>query len=166
MPFTPFHFGPGAALHALAPKKLSFLAFSMANVIIDIEPLYYMLTRQFRLHQFFHTYIGATLIVGATIALFIAARWFARRFWLPDIFRWRELALMPVVVGAVAGSYTHVLFDSIMHADITPFAPFSNANPLLLAVELDTLHLACFGAGVLGGLVLGMRTLHEQQKMR
>lgn len=166
MPFTPFHFGPGAALHALAPKKLSFIAFAAANVIIDIEPLYYMLTRQFRLHRFFHTYIGATLVVVATIALFIAARWFARRFWLPDIFKWRELALMPVAVGALAGCYTHVLLDSIMHSDITPFAPFSNANPLLLIVELPTLHLACLACGVLGAVALGLRALYEQQKVR
>ena len=46
MPITPFHFGPGAALHALAPKHVSFLAFAAANVIIDVEPLYFMLAGQ------------------------------------------------------------------------------------------------------------------------
>ena len=61
MPFTPFHFGPGAALYAMAPRQLSFLAFCAANVLIDVEPLYYMLTDQYPWHRFFHTYVGATL---------------------------------------------------------------------------------------------------------
>ena len=83
MPFTPFHFGPGAAIHAVAPKQVSFLAFCASNVLIDIEPLYFILTQQYPLHRFFHTYIGAFLIVGATVALFVGARWFASRLWLP-----------------------------------------------------------------------------------
>jgi membrane-bound metal-dependent hydrolase YbcI (DUF457 family) len=164
MPITPFHFGPGAVLHALAPRKVSFLGFCAANVVIDIEPLYYMLTQQFHLHRFFHTYVGANLIVVATIALFIGARWFARRFWLPNTFNWRELTLMPVVLGAAAGSYSHILLDSIMHSDITPFAPFSDANPLLQIIELGTLHMACVAAGVLGLFILAMRELHQRKK--
>lgn len=56
MPITPFHFGPGAAIHALAPKQVSFLAFCVSNILIDIEPLYFMLTDQYPLHRFFsHT---------------------------------------------------------------------------------------------------------------
>ena len=37
MPITPFHFGPGAALHVLAPRHVSFLAFCAANVVIDVK---------------------------------------------------------------------------------------------------------------------------------
>lgn len=166
MPFTPFHFGPGAALHALAPKRVSFIAFAVSNVIIDIEPLYFMLTQQFRLHRFFHTFIGASLIVVATVALFVSARWFARRLWLPNPFKWRELGMWPVVLGAMAGSYTHVLLDSIMHADMTPFAPFSDANPLLRVMSLSALHWACFVAGVVALFVLEIREGLERDKSR
>lgn len=166
MPFTPFHFGPGALLHALAPRQISFLAFAAANVVIDVEPLYFMLTHQHRLHRFFHTYIGAALIVAATIALFVTARWFAKRFWLPNLFKWRELELRPVVLGAIAGSYTHILLDSVMHADITPFAPFSDANPLLMAVSLNALHLSCLGAGAIGLFALAIREAHQRDKPR
>ena len=54
MPITPFHFGPGGVIHALAPKQVSFIAFCAANVLIDVEPLYFMLTHQYPLHRFFH----------------------------------------------------------------------------------------------------------------
>jgi hypothetical protein len=43
MPITPFHFGSAVIVHAVAPKQVSFLAFCAANVLIDVEPLYYML---------------------------------------------------------------------------------------------------------------------------
>jgi len=163
MPITPFHFGPGAAIHALAPKHVSFLAFCAANVLIDVEPLYFMVTSQYPLHRFFHTYVGASLVVVATFALFVLARWFAARFWLPNPFRWRELGLLPVVLGAAAGSYSHIVLDSLMHQDIAPFAPFSNANPLLQVVSLSTLHWSCLAAGLVALGILGIRRfLHEE----
>ena len=43
MPITPFHFGPGAALHAISPRHVSFLAFCAANVLTDLESLYFLL---------------------------------------------------------------------------------------------------------------------------
>jgi len=157
MPITPFHFGPGAAIHALAPQRVSFIAFCAANVLIDLEPAYYMSTGQFPLHRFFHTYIGATLAAFFTVGLFFAAR----RIPLPNLFGWRNLSTSSVAVGAALGSYTHVVFDSIMHPDIRPFAPFSNSNPLLTAIPLDTLHLSCVVAGAIGIAILLVRKLRD-----
>lgn len=131
----------------------------MANVLIDIEPLYYMLTHQERLHRFFHTYVGASLVALATYALFLACRWFARKFWLPNPFQWQTLSHWAVAIGAVAGTYSHIVLDSIMHTDITPFAPFSDANPLFRMVSLSTLHWLCLGAGVMALLILGVRKI-------
>lgn len=157
MPFTPFHFGPGAAIHALAPKRISFLAFCAANVLIDVEPLYFMLTAQYPLHRFFHTYVGATLVVGATVASFVAARRLSARLILPNLLGWRDLGLWPVVFGAVVGGYSHVVLDSVMHRDMVPFSPFSAANPLLHIVPVGALHLACVAAGVFAICVLLIR---------
>lgn len=157
MPFTPFHFGIGAALHAAAPRRVSFLAFCAANVIIDMEPLYFMLTDNPPLHRFFHTYIGATLVAAATIVLFSVCRRFAARFRLPDIFDWQSLRLPEIAAGSVLGTYTHIVLDSIMHLDIRPFAPFSDANGLLQLLSLSALQWVCVAAGVLGAVVLAIR---------
>jgi membrane-bound metal-dependent hydrolase YbcI (DUF457 family) len=166
MPITPFHFGPGAAIHSFVPKQLSFLAFCGANVLIDVEPLYFMVTHQYPLHRFLHTYLGATLIVVATFAIFIVAHWFASRFQLPNPFKWRELGLRSIVLGAAAGSYSHVILDSFMHPDIRPFAPFSNDNPLLGVVSLGTLHWFCLVTGLLALCVLGIRRLFREANAR
>ncbi|MDD4929497.1 MAG: hypothetical protein PHP85_09495 [Gallionella sp.] len=157
MPFTPFHFGPGAALHAAAPRHVSFLAFCAANVIIDMEPLYFMATEQFPLHRFFHTYIGASVILLLTVALFMGTLRLASVVALPNMSGWKQLTLRQVVFGAALGSYSHIVFDSIMHSDIRPFAPLSDGNPLLGLVSLGTLHWSCLAAGAVGFVVSGIR---------
>jgi len=157
MPFTPFHFGPGAVLHAVAPKYVSFLAFCAANIIIDIEPLYFMATHQFPLHRFFHTYVGASIILLLTVALFMGALRLASVVPLPNVFGWKQLTIRRVVVGAALGSYSHIVLDSIMHYDIRPFAPFREGNPLLNVVSLSTLHGFCLAAGIAGLVIVGIR---------
>lgn len=157
MPFTPFHFGPGAALHAAAPRHISFLSFCAANVLIDIEPLYFMFTQQYPLHRFFHTYVGATLILGLTLMLFISARRLAAFVPLPNWLHWQELKPAQVIFGAAAGSYSHILLDSVMHSDLTPLAPFSKANVLLGVISMDALHWLCVVAGIAAIVLLGVR---------
>lgn len=166
MPITPFHFGAGAALHAIAPKQLSFLAFCAANVLIDIEPLYYMVTGQYPLHRFFHTYIGASIIMLATALIFFAALQLATRLRLPDLFQWQSLNPRAIWLGAAAGSYTHIVLDSIMHADIVPLSPFTEVNMLYQLVSLQALHLFCVWAAVTGLLILGVRRLLKIRQVK
>ena len=157
MPITPFHFGPGAALHAAAPGRISFLAFGAANVLIDIEPGFYLLTHQFPLHRFCHTLAGATLIMLATMALFALTIRMAH--YLPDLWHWKALTRSQIAWGAALGSYSHIVLDGVMHDDIRPLAPFTDANPLWHIVSLSHLHLACLLAGLLGLAVIGIRRM-------
>jgi hypothetical protein len=157
MPFTPFHFGPGALLHAVAPRQVSFLSFCAANVLIDFESLYNLIHRRDPVHAFFHTYIGATLIVAATVLLFLGLRWVDARLRMPNLFYWRELTLKSVAIGAALGAYSHVVLDSVMHHDIQPWSPFAAGNALVGTIPLGPLHLACMVAAVVGGLVVALR---------
>jgi hypothetical protein len=159
MPITFFHFGPGTAIHAIAPKHVSFLTFCSANVLIDIEPLYYMVTRQYPLHRFFHTYIGATIIMIATVLIFFVGLKLSSQIRLPNLFQWQSLNPLPIWLGAVAGSYSHIVFDSVMHSDIAPLSPFSDVNVLYQLVPLSDLHLFCVFAAVSGLVILGIRRL-------
>jgi membrane-bound metal-dependent hydrolase YbcI (DUF457 family) len=150
LPITPFHFGPGALFHAVAPRKVSFIAFMAANCITDVESIYNILRGNFPLHRFLHTFVGAAVAAALTVALFVAMRRLARSIRLPDWYEWQQLALPPVIVGALLGSYSHIVLDGIMHADMRPFAPWSEANPFLHAVSLSTLHWACIALGIAG----------------
>jgi membrane-bound metal-dependent hydrolase YbcI (DUF457 family) len=57
-----------------------------------------------------------------------------------------------VTVGAFFGSLSHVALDSLMHHDIHPLAPFSQANPLMGLVSHDGVYQLCAIAGVLGAV--------------
>lgn len=157
MPLTPFHFGAGALLHSAAPARISFLAFCAANVVVDMEPGYYLLRQEEPWHRFFHTFVGVSLTIAVTITLILLALRLAQRHRLPNPFQWQSLTLMPIVIGAILGGYSHILLDAIKHADVHPFAPWTTDNPFLHAVSLDTLHLLCLGAGGQGILIIVLR---------
>ena len=132
MPITPFHFGPATAVKAAMPNKFSFVAFGLSQVIIDMEPLFYMSQGLWPIHRFFHTYVGATVVAvlvaipGKPICEWILRLWNGRlsarqRFWLGANPR---ISLSAAASGALFGGYSRVLLDSIMHADM----PWSSMN--------------------------------------
>jgi membrane-bound metal-dependent hydrolase YbcI (DUF457 family) len=153
MPITPFHFGPGAALHAIAPRQVSFLAFCAANVLIDLESLYNLVNRREPVHAFFHTYVGATLVVLGMAGLF----WLLGRSPLKRLCG--RLTQRPVAIGAALGAWSHVLLDSLMHRDIQPLLPFSAGNALQGLVSLPVLHGACLAAALFALAWMGVRKL-------
>ena len=158
MPFTPFHFGPGAALKAVAPRHFCFTLFAFTNVAIDVEPLVYLVTDDYPVHRFFHTYAGSTL---AAVACYLVGRpvcsW-AIRAWNSRLSeaqaRWLgaepRIAALPAAIGAATGAWSHVLLDSLMHADMRPFAPFSAAGGMDRFFSFPEIHGACALAGALG----------------
>ncbi|PTT88070.1 hypothetical protein DBR42_10430 [Pelomonas sp. HMWF004] len=156
MPITPFHFGPGAALQALAPRHISFLSFVAANVLIDVESLYNLVHGRHPVHAFFHTYVGATLVALALVVAF----WLLRRAGVQRLLP--ALTLRQVTLGALLGAWSHVLLDSVMHADIQPLQPLSAANGLLGWVSLSALHWGCLACGVVALLMAGIRHLLKQ----
>lgn len=170
MPFTPFHFGPGALIKAYAPRHVSFTVFAFSQVLIDIEPLYYLVQGEYPIHRFFHSYLGATLIVVAAYilgrpmcGLVLAAIRKQLQFSITSLISaTRTIQHLPALTGAAIGAYSHVLLDSIMHSDIRPYAPFLEYNHLFLAISVAELHVFCAVAGLFGALVLGFRHLETK----
>jgi len=144
-------------LNAVAPKHISFVSFVAANVLIDIEPLYYMLTKQYPLHRFFHTYVGAGLVSIAAVLLIILCGAVSKNLFPSMFAKFFSSSVGATIFGAVLGSYSHIVLDSVMHTDIRPLAPFSQANNLLGVISLSSLHWLCIYAGLFGIALLGLR---------
>jgi branched-subunit amino acid transport protein len=123
MPFTPFHFGVGAAFHATSPGKISFLAFCASNVVTDVEPLYYMLNGEAHVHRFLHTVLGATFSWIVTFILFLLLIRLGSRINFPNWFRWRDLTPLPIALGAALGTYSHLILDGMMQRSSRVGAP-------------------------------------------
>jgi len=169
VPFTPLHFGPGLLCKALLGRHLSLLAFVLAQVVIDVETAWWMLRGEWVIHRFLHTYAGSTLAAGVVVLLAWRLPLFATGAWNRRVAReglpgW-GLAPRPeraaLVAGALLGAWSHVLLDSLMHADMDPLAPWSQGNGLLGALSLAWLNAFCVGSGLLG---LGLLVLHERRR--
>jgi hypothetical protein len=162
MPFTPFHFGPGLIIKAAAPSQFSLTAYTLANVAVDLEPLYHIVRGDSPLHGPLHTLPFATLtglLVGAGVSLlpkaFRASRETIGKY--PDALR-AEFRLPECIIGGVLGGMSHSLIDSLIYTDFYPFAPFSELNPLHGLVAPGALVGGLFWAGVIGLALLAIRT--------
>lgn len=148
MPFTPFHMGPALVVKALAQRRFSLMVFGWSQIIMDLQPLYVLLTGHGHLHGFTHTLIGAALLgVCAAVSGKYAGTWGLRLL--------REARHLPITwpvafLSAFIGTFSHVIIDSIMHVDLQPFYPFSEDSPLYRLIGIDSLHWWCLGAALAG----------------
>lgn len=145
--------GPGLAVKALLQGSFSLLVFGWAQIVMDIQPLVVMISGRGHLHGFSHTYIGAALLAifsaltGKYLAEFGLFILRLNQQGRVKIFWWVS------VLSAFIGTFSHVLLDSIMHADLEPFFPFTPANHLLGLISVQALHKVCLYSGLAGGIL-------------
>ena len=155
MPFTPFHFGPGVLLKALGPRWISLTAYVGSQIAIDLESGYHLFRGDWPVHRIAHTFPAAAFIgVVVGILVYLVGRNSSRS---KDLVGKPANAAAPALAGGFIGGLSHPVLDGIMHTDIRPLLPFDSSNPFLGIVDLETLHLACIGSGLLGGAILGVR---------
>jgi membrane-bound metal-dependent hydrolase YbcI (DUF457 family) len=108
------------------------------------------------LHGATHTMLVASLIGGIAALIGKPISEFTLKLLRSEnqVITWRAS-----ISGAFLGTYSHVLLDSVMHADMRPFMPWSDRNPMLDLVPVPDLHAVCLWAGVLGAMLLLVR--HE-----
>ncbi len=172
MPFTPFHLGPGLLLKGGAPRGVSWSAFAVSQIVIDLEPLYYLMRGEAPLHRALHTLPGAALVGAVTVALCLAGRWaLERRAGLGNRILalaerrsvlYGEITLSGVVWGATLGSFSHVLLDALLYDDVYLFWPWTRATPLLGMLSPAAVILGCVVTGALGLVWIGWRLIREQ----
>jgi len=150
MPFTPIHMGPGIFIKAVMRSSFSLMVFGWTQIIMDIQPLVVMITGEGHLHGFTHTYMGAVLIAifSALTGKYLSELGLK----ILGIARENPITILWWVafVSAFIGSFSHVLLDSIMHADAEPFFPISIANSMHGWLSVGALHKYCLYSGLIG----------------
>ena len=147
--------GPALALKVAADRRFSVLIFGFSQFVTDLEPLIGLFRGSAVLHGFTHTFVGATLIgilsvvVGRPVCEWMLGIWNERPSRIPST---------AVYSGAFVGTYSHVFLDGMMHLDMRPFAPFSDANPMLGALSWTAIYVVCTATGVLGWAALACRS--------
>ena len=133
------------------------MIFGWAQVIMDIQPLFVLITGDGHLHGFSHTFVGATLL-----GLFSAVSGkYLMEFGMkmvdaspPKTGKERvPISWLVAFASACIGTYSHVVLDSIMHSDVQPYFPFSLANHFLGLVAVGPLHQFCLYSGLVGSVL-------------
>ena len=154
MPFTPLHLGPALAFKALGRERFSFMVFGGAQVLMDIEPLIGILQGKAVLHGMTHTLAGA-LVIGLVAGLIgkPVSEGVLR------LVRARDSAISWTAsfVGALVGTFSHIVLDAVMHFDMNPWWPLAQGNALLTLISVEHLHLLCLGLGIGGLFALGYK---------
>ena len=167
MPFTPFRIVAGTSIKSVCPKYFSWSTFALTNVLIDCEPLYYFFTTGALSHKFFHTIIGGSIIAIICATLGKPFCEFGLRIWNKNFkmenIEWfktnSKISKISSWSGALIGAYSHILFDSVMHRDMTPLSPFTNYNGLLRIISIENLHYICLGLFAMGIFIYLFRKL-------
>ena len=142
--------GLGLVIKSGEPKKFSLLMFGLSQVFIDLQPLVAMTTgASIELHGISHTIVGATLIALLCLPF---------RGLLELLFK-LSIGTREAAVGAFVGVYSHILLDSIVHADVSGnlFYPFHIESRLLGLLSWAGMTYFCITLAAIGGIVLWRR---------
>ena len=162
MPFTPFHMGPGLLIKSLLGSAFSLMIFGWCQILMDIQPLWVIITGEGHLHGFSHTFIGSTgIAIIAVITGKPLVNWviFSKSIGLREedkkLFGLNSrIGWLVASISSLIGSFSHVVLDAIMHSDVQPYYPFSLDKSYLHFISLEMLHIFCLYSGALGLIIL------------
>ena len=155
MPATPYHFGPGLLVKAAAPRQFSMAAYSLTQVVIDLESGYFLLRGKVPIHRELHTFTMGALIglLCGLIVSRIGARMARPRDVVGEALS-AEYRLSVAVMSGVFGGLLHPVLDGIIYDDIRPFWPFTSANPLYGLLSAATVYQFCVVTALVGAALL------------
>ncbi len=123
MPITPLHFGLLTPINHFAPNRVSNFSFILANLWMDLTFIQYWF---FNLPLPEHTPDSHSFYGAAVSGVVISV--LGMRLHRP----WPLLPTTAWVYGAFAGSFTHILLDTLVHPEMKPFYPAADNNPFYM----------------------------------
>ncbi len=158
----------------LLNRHFSVIAFGIAQVAMDIEPGIRMALGTDALHGQTHTILGALImaffvtLIAPSICKHLLAKWNSEviHYNRPGLVHSGPVSKTSVFMGALFGTVSHVLLDSLIHRDIHPLIPFSQTNPFMCLIAYDEVYQACTIAGVLGIAVWLINRMQQKEGKR
>lgn len=162
MPFTPIHFGFAIFIFSILPF-LDPIALLIGVVIIDVEPIFYLITGIGQMHGIMHSTLGVIVFLIPTSFM----SWLCYKYMKLDRYLPKYNVYLSLFSG-ILGLFSHIFFDAILYSEIMFFYPFSNTNGILYNLISPTADYLILGIMFLvGALILGLKYfLKYQQKKK
>jgi hypothetical protein len=146
--------GPGLLIKAILQGSFSLMVFGWAQIIMDIQPLIALITREGQLHGFSHTFTGATLIAALAA---ITGKYLSELGLKVLRIATKEnpvsISWPVTIISAFIGSFSHVVLDAVMYNDVEMFYPWSKDNALLGMLPYEHMHLLCLVSAAVGAVL-------------
>ena len=163
MPFTPIHLGFAIFIFSILPF-VDPIALLIGTVIIDLEPIFYLITSIGQMHGIMHSTLG--VIVFFIPTSFIS--WLSYKYLKLDRY-FPKFNIYVSLFSGILGLFSHIFFDAILYSEIMFFYPFSNTNGTLYNLTSSSVVYLILGLMFLiGALILGLRCFlkHQQKKKK
>jgi membrane-bound metal-dependent hydrolase YbcI (DUF457 family) len=141
MPFTPFHLGPSLLVGLLVFPLLYLPAFLIGSIIVDVEPLGFLILGLPVQHLFFHTFIGATISAVVLSLILLPFRGVLKSL-MVKIHLPQTTTPIQLTGATLLGAYSHVVLDAFLYPEMQPFWPLLG-NPFLGLVTSSVVYLFC-----------------------
>lgn len=171
MPFTPFHWGFSIFIQALL-LFLDPIALFVGSVIPDIEGItawFILPWMGLPLHGPLHSFTGA-LFLGLLTGI---SSWFCYRYVFPQLverfqlnlpFYLPEYSLRCSLLSAFLGTFSHIILDAPLYAEIDLIYPLGIGNPWYGIVPRTLVYSLCIYCFVVGCIILILRLTWLKKK--
>ena len=153
MPVTPLHVLPTLAAYLLASKRVHLFAFFSAALLIDVEPMLYLLFgvpvpkiplllggESTGVHVITHNPFAIVILIAPSMPVLAKALERMKIFWLA-VFHdavWVNRSIRSTYFSALLGAFLHLGWDLTMHQDVNMAFPiYSLPNPFINQQSLD-----------------------------
>ncbi len=127
MPVTPLHIGLPGLFSFRWPQRVDVFTAVLGSVLIDLEFFVYLIYGT-PIHGQIHTFAGATLMALAIIGIALLCKGPITK--VKEWFQWETKSdLRSMTLGAFIGTFSHILYDSLIYVEMNPFHP-REGNPL------------------------------------
>lgn len=162
MPFTPVHFGFAIFVFSILPF-IDPIALLIGTVIIDVEPIFYLITGIGQMHGIMHSTLGVIVFfIPTSFISWLCYKYFKLDRYLP------KYNIYISLLSGILGLFSHIFFDAILYSEIVFFYPFSNTGGTLYNLISPFADYFILGIMFLvGALILGVKYyLKYQQKKK
>ncbi len=152
MPFTPIHLGFAIFVFSILPF-LDPIALLIGTVIIDLEPIFYLITGIGQMHGIMHSTLGVIVFfIPTSFFSWLCYRLFKLERYLP------KFNIYISLLSAILGLISHVFFDAVLYPEIMFFYPFSKQTGLLYElIPFSAVYWILGVMSILGSIILGIR---------
>lgn len=159
MPITPYHFGPSGFVGLVFRKWLDIPVFMLANIVVDIEVLFW---EHWPKHRYVHT-----LLIGAAAGILWGVAAYPLRNFFKKIMRFFRLpyqtSFLKMLISGVLGIWFHLLIDAFYHWDVRLFWP-SRITPLYGLISKRQVEAVCLAFFIPAFIVYAIAVLSSIQK--